>query len=136
MAEDKLFYVGQKAFIEKNGEVLVLNDPVLGLDFPGGKIQEDEIDFDLALKREVKEETDLEIEIGLPFTRWSYLLRHGHSHAGKTIYLIGFRCKYVSGNIKLSHEHDGFNWVNKENYREFENSTEYFKALEKYFEGS
>ena len=37
MAEDKLFYIGQKAFIEKGGKVLVLFDPGLGLDFPGGR---------------------------------------------------------------------------------------------------
>ena len=37
--KDALFCVGQKAFIEKDGKVLVLNDPEEGLDFPGGKIQ-------------------------------------------------------------------------------------------------
>jgi hypothetical protein len=37
MKNDALFCVGQKALIEKNGQVLVLGDPKEGLDFPGGK---------------------------------------------------------------------------------------------------
>jgi hypothetical protein len=45
MKDDALFCVGQKAFIEKDGEILVLNDPLEGLDFPGGKIQVGETDF-------------------------------------------------------------------------------------------
>lgn len=70
MNDDRLFYVGQKAFIEKDGKILVLNDPAEGLDFPGGKIQVGEINFTEALKREVGEETNLEIEVGNPFTTW------------------------------------------------------------------
>ncbi len=32
-----------KALIEKDGKVLIVFDPLYGLDFPGGKIQEGEI---------------------------------------------------------------------------------------------
>ncbi|PIR87549.1 MAG: hypothetical protein COU10_04035 [Candidatus Harrisonbacteria bacterium CG10_big_fil_rev_8_21_14_0_10_45_28] len=42
MKKDALFCIGQKAFIEKDGKILILNDPTEGLDFPGGKIQEKE----------------------------------------------------------------------------------------------
>ena len=42
MKNDALFCVGQKAFIEKDGKVLILGDPTEGLDFPGGKIQDGE----------------------------------------------------------------------------------------------
>ena len=42
MNDDALFCVGQKAFIEKDGKVLILNDPGEVLDFPGGKIQDGE----------------------------------------------------------------------------------------------
>ena len=46
MKEDQVFYVGQKAFIDKDSQILVLNDSLNGeLDFPGGKIQEGEFDF-------------------------------------------------------------------------------------------
>ena len=134
--DDKLFYVGQKAFIDKNGEVLVLNDPVHGLDFPGGKIQEMDVALDEALHREVLEETNLEIEIGEPFFRWYKEFPVGHRNEGKQVYLIGFKCKYKDGEVKLSDEHDNFKWVNKNNFREVEVANPYFKALEKYFKGS
>jgi 8-oxo-dGTP diphosphatase len=135
MAEDELLCVGQKAFIDRDGEVLILNDPHLGLDFPGGKIQVGEKDFNKALKREVKEETGLEIEIGEPFTRWYFVFTKGHRNYGKRVFLVGFKCKYVNGEIKLSHEHDSYRWVNKDNYKELEDDSDYFKALEKYFLG-
>lgn len=64
MNEDELFFVGQKAFIRKGDEVLVIHDPIEGLDFPGGKIQVGEENTFESLKREVREETGLEIQIG------------------------------------------------------------------------
>ncbi|OHA27168.1 MAG: hypothetical protein A3C06_03780 [Candidatus Taylorbacteria bacterium RIFCSPHIGHO2_02_FULL_46_13] len=131
--EDAQFYVGQKAFIEKNGEVLVLNDPNEGLDFPGGKIQEGETDFVEALKREVHEETSLEIDVGMPFTVWYNLFTSGHRNAGKKVYLIGFRCTYRAGEIKLSDEHNSYRWVNKTNFHEVNDGSVYFDALKKYF---
>ena len=50
MAEDLLVWVGQKAFIRKDGEVLVLQSDNIRLDFPGGKIQQGETDFIASLK--------------------------------------------------------------------------------------
>ncbi len=133
MAEDKLFYVGQKAFIDKDGEVLVLFDPILGLDYPGGKIQEGESDFNEALKREVREETTLEIEVGDVFTRWYFEFGPNHRNAGKKVFLIGYKCKYKSGVVKISDEHNKYKWANKDNYKELDDGSDYFKALDKYF---
>ena len=133
MAKDKLFYVGQKAFIEKDGKVLVLFEP--NLDIPGGKIQEGEGNslesLREAIKREVKEETDLEIEVFDPFFVWTVV---STQYLGETIYRIGFRCKYISGEVKLSDEHDNFKWVDKNDYKELNDNSDNFKALEKYFE--
>lgn len=134
MAKDQLLYVGQKAFIDKGGEVLVLNDPQLGMDYPGGKVQEGETDFKETLRREVREETGLEIEVGDPFFQWYIEFEEGHRNAGKKVYLVGFRCKYVSGEVKLSDEHDKLKWVNKDNYKELDDGSDYFKALVKYFQ--
>jgi 8-oxo-dGTP pyrophosphatase MutT (NUDIX family) len=133
MAEDKMFFVGQKAFIEKDGSVLVLNDPVAGLDFPGGKIQIGETDFTLALKREVREETSLEIVVGDAFATWFLEFAPPHRNAGKQVYLVGFKSKYLSGEVKLSDEHNLFRWVTKDNYREVDDGSAYFKILEKCF---
>lgn len=139
MNDDALFCVGQKAFIEKDGKVLILNDPGEGLDFPGGKIQDGEAkDGDASslfrsLQREVREETGLEIEVGNPFVVWYHEFPKNHRNYPKVVYLVGFKCKYVSGEIKLSDEHNKFKWVDKNDYAEVDDGSDYFDALKKYF---
>ncbi|MFH1178539.1 MAG: NUDIX domain-containing protein [bacterium] len=133
MEEDQAYWVGQKAFIRKEDDVLVLTDPAEGLDFPGGKIQEGEIDLAESLKREVKEESGLEIEVGEPFAVWQNTFPAHHKYAGKKVYLIAFRCNYISGDVTLNHEHNKFRWVNKKNYHEADDGTQYFEILDKYF---
>jgi len=131
MINDQLLFVGQKAFIDKDGQILVLTDPKLGVDLPGGKIKAGEIDLQKALKREVKEETGLEIEIGEPFTTWMIEFPPDHRNQGK-VFLVGYKCRYVSGEISLSHEHTEYKWVNKNNYLQLSRDG-HFKAIEKYF---
>lgn len=131
MAHDQLLFVGQKAFIKKDGEVLILTDPKLGLDLPGGKIQEGETDLKKSLQREVSEETGLKIEVGDPFATWIVKFPPDHRNQGY-VFLVGHKCKYVSGNVVLSDEHSDYKWVNKNNFRQFPDNG-HFKALEKYF---
>src|SRR3989338_4967074 len=139
MGDDALFCVGQKAFIEKDGKVLVIRDPIEGIDFPGGKIQEGEAkegdtsSLIASLKREVKEETNLEIEVSEPFFVWYHEFPQGHRNYGKRVYLVGFKCKYVSGELILSDEHDKFEWVDKDSYEKWDDGRDYFGALNKYF---
>jgi 8-oxo-dGTP diphosphatase len=133
MKKDQFFYVGQKALIRKGNEVLVLGAQKGRLDYPGGKIQEGEHDLAEALKREVREETGLEISVGKPFATWIITLPVNHRLAGRKIFLVAYRCEYVSGEINLSDEHDSFSWVTKENYRDVDDGTPYFKILEEYF---
>ncbi len=133
MKEDEIFYVGQKAFIQKGNETLVLGDPVEGLDYPGGKVQEGETDLVESLKREVREEAGLEISVGEPFATWFNAFPEGHRLAGKKVFLVAYRCEYVSGEVTLSDEHDKFSWVNKDNFKEVDDGTSYFDILEKYY---
>src|SRR5690348_17307163 len=122
--QDQLFYVGQKAFIEKDGKVLVLKH-AHGLDFPGGKIQAGHLDFENELKREVREETGLEIEVGEAFNVWhTKFPKNGHN-----IYLVGFKCKYLTGEVKLSEEHTDFSWIDESQLASFSDSEQYFESL-------
>lgn len=140
MNTDALFCVGQKAFIEKDGKVLILNDPAGRLDFPGGKIQEGEAKdaevFSLirSLQREVREETGFEIEVFNPFAVWYHEFPQGQRNYGKVVYLVAFKCKYVSGELMLSDEHDKFRWVDINDYQEVDDGSDYFDVLKKYFE--
>ena len=112
---------------------MILTDPVEGLDFPGGKIQEEEINLSESLKREVREESGLEIEVSKPFAVWQNTFPAHHKYAGKKVYLVAFKCEYISGDVKLSDEHNKFRWVNKGNYHEANDDTQYFEILDKYF---
>jgi len=132
MKEDIKFYVGQKAFIKKGEEVLILHMK-RGLRYPGGKIQEGETDLAESLKREVREETGLEVSVGDPFTTWTFVFPEGHRLAGSDLFLVGYKCEYISGEVVLNEEHDAFTWVNKDNYKKVDNGDKAFKALEKYF---
>jgi 8-oxo-dGTP diphosphatase len=129
---DLLAYIGQKAFIRRGDEVLIVRDPKIGLDFPGGKIQTHETDLAEALKREVREETGLEIEAGDAFTTWMKEFPRDHRLQSK-VFLVGYLCRYMSGEVRLSHEHTEYHWVNKTNYHDFKEDSDYFRALEKYF---
>lgn len=133
MKEDAVFYVGQKAFIEKNGQVLVLNSPLGGVDYPGGKIQEGEFDLIESLKREVREETGLEISVGEPFATWIGVFPSQHRLAGKKVFLVGYKCVCVSGDVILSNEHNKLMWVTKDTFNDIDDGTAYFEILKKYF---
>ena len=134
MEKDAIFFVGQKAFIEKNGEILVLRRQDGGrLDLPGGKVQEGETDLEESLRREVREETGLEIEVEEPLLAWYNVFPKGHRNEGKKIFLVGYKCRYKSGNVVLSEEHGSYQWVNKNNYKLFKDSSKNFAALESFF---
>lgn len=131
MRNDQLLFVGQKAFIDRDGDILILTDPKLGLDLPGGKIKEGETNLTEALEREVKEETGLEVEIREPFTTWMIEFPPDHRNQGK-VFLVGYRCRYISGDVSLSSEHTEYKWVNKDNFRQLPQDG-HFKVVEKYF---
>lgn len=133
MDENEFFQVGQKAFIEKDGQVLVLNDPTEGLDYPGGRVQVGETDLIEALKREVREETSLEVEVMQPFGTYIYEFPSSHKEKNKKVFIVCYKCKYVSGDVTLSHEHDNFRWVNIENYHEVDDQSSFFDMLKKYY---
>jgi|ERR1035437_1319970 8-oxo-dGTP pyrophosphatase MutT (NUDIX family) len=135
MKDDQIFYVGQKALIRKGDDILTLGfpKPLPGIDFPGGKIQEGEVDVHEALKREVREEVGLEIKIGSPFATWINIFPPHHRLAGKKVYLVAYECEYVSGEVTISNEHLDFRWVNKETYQEVDDKSPAFKVLDDYF---
>ncbi|MGH7203261.1 MAG: NUDIX domain-containing protein [Candidatus Levyibacteriota bacterium] len=142
MAEEQLFYVGQKALIEKDGKVLVLQIRDLGGDFPGGKVQVGETDFIAALKREVKEETCLEIEVGEPFLTGYFKFTNQEdwkkqNRTDKKVFIVVYKAMLVAGDITLSKEHSSYEWVSKETYMQsvatLDDDGPIKVALEKFF---
>ncbi len=123
----KLFHVGQKAFIEKDGKVLVVFRTNGWFDFPGGRIDDGERDLIAALQREIREETTLEVEVGAPFPTWL--------GRGDRVYLVGYRCRYIWGDVFLSEEHTDHRWVDADTFRVLDDGSARIEVLRRYFLG-
>jgi 8-oxo-dGTP diphosphatase len=72
-------------------------------EFPGGKVEAEET-AEQSLVREIKEELDLDVKVV------SALSPTIHKYGTKTIRLIPFVCRIVSGEITL-HEHQEYRWL-------------------------
>jgi 8-oxo-dGTP diphosphatase len=79
-------------------------------EFPGGKIEQGETPEE-SLKRELKEEMNIEIEV------IKYFGENVHHYEKISIRLIAYKCRLLRGDFTLS-DHDKIQWVN---YRGLEN---------------
>jgi 8-oxo-dGTP diphosphatase len=78
-------------------------------EFPGGKIEQGETPEE-SLKRELKEEMNIEVEI------YNYFGENIHHYEKISIRLIAYKCRLLSGDFTLT-DHDKIQWIN---YRDFE----------------
>ncbi len=106
------FRLAVKAFIinEKNELLIIKRRPndvhKPGVwDLPGGRLELGEDPFD-GLRRETKEETNLDIQIEQPLQ-----IHHFTRDDGQRITMIVFRCQLVTNNIALSQEHTDYKWI-------------------------
>lgn len=79
-----------------HGDVLLVKNPHRGWEFPGGQVEEGETLIE-ALKREVREESGVEITVGALVGVYSNI-----KPPPKLIF--GFLCDYVSGELTTSDE--------------------------------
>ncbi len=96
------------AVIEKDGKILIAQrrkGSTLGgrWEFPGGKIEPGET-AEACLKRELKEEFDMECEIG------KFIIASQFRYCLVPIELLAYRVKHLSGELKVN-EHDQIRWV-------------------------
>jgi 8-oxo-dGTP diphosphatase len=81
-------------------------------EFPGGTVEEGETP-EVCLRRELKEEFDIEIEVGLFIGESVYHYGHG------SIRLLGFLSRWCSGRL-ICRVHDRYAWVLVLQLREYE----------------
>lgn len=81
----------------------------------GGRKDSGETDEE-TLKREIKEETGLEVEIQKLLNKWSLDLPEKGIHLDGKTYL----CKSYSDGVKLSKEHINYKWVSKDELKDLD----------------
>lgn len=106
------FLVGQKAIIQnKEGKLLLLKrSKETGGEkwsLPGGGLEHGEDPID-GITREIKEETQLEVEGLAPYSLRSY-----PNDSNDFALIIGYKCQLLSGEVVLNWEHTEYQWLTK-----------------------
>lgn len=96
-------------------------------EFPGGKIENNETP-EQCLKRELKEEFDINVSVG------EYLASSIYHYDHISIELLAYRTYWEGGNINLK-EHDEFRWVSLKQLDEYDFAPADIPFVEKLREG-
>jgi len=105
------------AILAKNNKIIIAKrgpDDELAnkWEFPGGKIEIDETP-EQCLKREMKEEFDIDISVG------EYLGSSIYHYDHLSIELLAYRTYWEGGEIDLK-DHDDFKWISLEQLADFD----------------
>lgn len=114
----------------ENGEILILKrhpkskpDPEMW-ELPGGKVEKGEF-FTDALVREIKEETNLNSEVG----GFAEAIQNDYMHK-RTVQLMMYLTN-IEGEVKISEEHIDWMWADLEKIKSLELSSSFKKVLKK-----
>lgn len=133
MKDDRRFFIAVKGIIVFDGKFLIVRRSEnaraeIGYwELPGGRLEFGETTED-ALRRELREEVGLEVEILRPMTTWSLIRENQAQTVG-----ITFLCRYFGGEVTISHEHDEFAWINSDEilgYNFFPNVAEDLRKMD------
>lgn len=127
------FHLAVKGIIvRRDGKILVVKRSDIDDHKPGvwetvGGGVEEQLSPEKALEREIKEEVGLKVKILKPFNVFSFKKDTGEFKIG-----ITFICKYVSGKVRLSHEHSDFSWINPKDFRKLPSVPSLHKEIASY----
>lgn len=130
-------FVAAKAFIVYQGKVLLIRESnkyaeatQLGkYGVPGGRLEPGE-SWEECLRREVKEETGLEIKIGKPF----YVNEWRPTVNDELWQVIGifFECHTTTDQVELGEDHNDFQWVDPANFKDYDLIPDLYETFEHY----
>ncbi len=125
LATSVICRIACKAVIENDGKILILREAATYKDgtnigryhMPGGRINPGEPYLE-GFSREVMEETGLDVAVGLPIYvgEWFPLIRGVRNQ----IVAIFFSSHSKSREVKLSEEHDDYQWIDPQDYARYD----------------
>ncbi|WP_407376877.1 NUDIX hydrolase [Methanobrevibacter sp.] len=126
----KTYGLTVRGIIKNDDEILIVKrhpksktDPGMW-ELPGGKVEKGE-HFADALVREIKEETDLDVNVG----DFCDAIQNDYPHK-RTVQIMMYLTD-VRGQVKISDEHTEYMWATIENIEKLEISTSFKKLMEK-----
>lgn len=111
----EIFEVSLKAFIRRDDRVLMVREADTGFwELPGGRIDRGEAwePFDAILARELAEELGPDFTVR-PSGQWLPLMRQRPTDAQHILLLVRV-CAWLSGDLKISAEHQQAAWLTHE----------------------
>lgn len=126
------FKVAVKGIIRKDRKILVVkrsdaDDHKPGVwETVGGGIDE-KTTPQKALEKEIKEEVNLKVKIGEPFNVFFFKKDTGEYKIG-----ITFVCDFISGKVKLSHEHSDYKWIRPNEFKKLKSLPSLKKEIANY----
>jgi len=119
----EFYYVAVKVFFEKSGRLFIFKDRFGKWDLPGGRLLKNEFytSLEKVIARKIKEELGQKVyyKLGKPLV----FMRHERKEPNPLgrpkvrIFAIGYRAKFISGEIKLSSMHTEYKWVQLKNLK-------------------
>ncbi|MEK7570290.1 MAG: NUDIX domain-containing protein [Patescibacteria group bacterium] len=134
---DPKIFVAMKAFIVHQGKVLILRESTkyaegtnaAKYDIVGGRIKPGQA-FDESLRREIREETGLEVQLGRPFYvgEWRPVVKGEQWQVVATF----FACAADTETVKLSEDHDDYQWIDPKEHANYNLIPNLLPAFEAY----
>jgi 8-oxo-dGTP diphosphatase len=129
------FPIAVKGTIRKSDKILIVRrkdtdeyNPGIW-ETPGGGMETENTPED-ELKREIREETGLEIKVREPFRIFTFKNTKGEYKVG-----ISYLCDYVSGEVNLSEEHVEYRWIKAEEFENYNSIPILKKEIKDYAKG-
>lgn len=133
------FGIANKGYIFKDNKLLIIYktpeeakndpDPDDRMDLPGGRLEFGENPIE-ALNREIIEKVGLNVDIIKPINVWTYCKKD----TGFQLVGIDYLCKWTGGSIRLSAEHEKYEWLTLNEIKEknLEDKNQYLNAFKEW----
>ena len=115
------FIASFKLILKNQNKALILTESNTGfVDLPGGRVEEHEIKLPIKelFKREIEEELGKDVKYKVLKPAFQY--QRYDRFRKKAVLITAYEAEYLSGEIRLSEEHQRQEWINPQEF-DFEN---------------